>query len=69
MSLPAPEPTAIPEETIRLARTISPKGTVYMQIRDQLGLIYENQVFADLFSTRGQPAEAPWRLALVWSAW
>ncbi len=65
MSLPAPEPTAIPEETIRLARTISPKGTVYMQIRDQLGVIYENQVFADLFSTRGQPAEAPWRLMLV----
>ena len=36
-----------------------------MQIRDQLGVIYENQSFADLFSTRGQPAEAPWRLMLV----
>jgi transposase len=55
----------IPEETARLARTICPKGTLYMQIRDQLGPIYENQVFASLFSRRGQPAEAPWRLAVV----
>lgn len=65
MSLPLPEQNAIPEETARLARTINPKGTLYMQIRDQLGLIYENQQFASLFSTRGKPAEAPWGLALV----
>lgn len=65
MSLPPSEPDTIPEETVRLARTICPEGTLYMQIRDQLGVIYENQSFADLFSTRGQPAEAPWRLALV----
>src|SRR6266700_5237620 len=65
MSLPPAESAAIPEETARLARTICPKGTLYMQIRDQLGPIYENQLFADLFSRRGQPAEAPWRLALI----
>src|SRR2546429_6057978 len=65
MSLPPAESAAIPEETARLARTICPKGTLYMQIRDQLGPIYENQLFAPLFSRRGQPAEAPWRLALV----
>ena len=65
MSLPLPGPDTIPEETARLARTICPKGTLYMHIRDQLGIISENQSFADLFSTRGQPAEAPWRLALV----
>jgi transposase len=65
MSLPPPGPDAIPEETVCLARTINPKGTLYMQIRDQLGVIYENQSFASLFPTRGQPAEAPWRLALV----
>ena len=65
MSLPLPGPDTIPEETARLARTICPKGTLYMHIRDQLGIIYETQSFADLFSTRGQPAEAPWRLALV----
>ncbi len=65
MSLPLPGPDTIPEETARLARTICPKGTLYMHIRDQLGIIYENRSFADLFSTRGQPAEAPWQLALV----
>jgi transposase len=58
-------PCSIPEETVRLARTICPKGTLYMHIRDQLGAIYEDQSFTDLFSTRGQPAEAPWRLVLV----
>jgi transposase len=67
MSLPLPGPDSIPEETARLARTICPKGTLYMRIRDQLGVIYENQSFASLFSTRGQPAEAPWRLALGYS--
>jgi transposase len=30
-----------------------------------LGTIYEDEQFADLFPQRGQPAEAPWRLALV----
>jgi hypothetical protein len=65
MSLPPSGSVSIPEETARLARTICPKGTLYMRIRDQLGVIFENHLFAPLFSPRGQPAEAPWRLALV----
>jgi transposase len=36
-----------------------------MRMRDEIGAIYEDGAFASLFSTRGQPAEAPWRLALV----
>jgi len=36
-----------------------------MQMRDELGSIYEDKSFADLFPNNGQPAEAPWRLALV----
>src|SRR5215469_6125054 len=36
-----------------------------MQMRDELGTSYEDTDFADLFPSRGQPAEAPWRLALV----
>src|SRR5215470_4873162 len=55
MSLPPPGPDAIPEETARLARAICQEGTLYMRIRDQLGVIYENQSFVSLFSTRGQP--------------
>ncbi len=36
-----------------------------MQLRDTLGAIYTDEAFADLFPPHGQPALAPWRLALV----
>jgi transposase len=36
-----------------------------MQMRGVLGSIYTDEDFADLFPKDGQPAEAPWRLALV----
>jgi transposase len=36
-----------------------------MRMRDELGSIYQDQHFEDLFPKRGQPAEAPWRLALI----
>ncbi len=42
-----------------------PRGNVIMQVRDTLGTIYTDEAFADLFPTHGQPALAPWRLALV----
>src|SRR4030095_1663749 len=37
----------------------------YIKMRDEFGTFFENAQFADLFPKRGQPAEAPWRLALV----
>ena len=55
----------VPEETARIARAAYPRGNIYLQLRDTLGTIYEDEQFADLFPQRGQPAEAPWRLALV----
>jgi transposase len=60
--LPIP---AIPEETARVVRACFPHGTLVVQLRDALGTLYSDEDFADLFPTRGQPAEAPWRLALV----
>ena len=36
-----------------------------IQVRDTLGTIYTDEVFAALFPPHGQPAFAPWRLALV----
>jgi transposase len=36
-----------------------------MKMRDEFGSIYDDEQFASLFPERGQPAEAPWRLALV----
>jgi transposase len=36
-----------------------------MTMRDQLGAIFEDEDFAHLFPSRGQPAMTPWRLALL----
>src|SRR2546421_3063682 len=55
----------IPEETARVARAANRKGTLAMWLRDELGAIYTDEEFADLYPERGQPALAPWRLALV----
>jgi len=55
----------IPEETARVARAAFPDGTTAMRVRDGLGTIYQDEAFVALFSARGRPAEAPWRLALV----
>ena len=55
----------IPEETRRVAHAAFPKGTLYLTLRDPLSPFYKDEGFASLFSPYGQPAEAPWRLALV----
>jgi transposase len=55
----------VPEGTARVARAAFPRGNVYLRMRDELGAVYEDRDFAALFPARGQPAEAPWRLALV----
>src|SRR5579859_2807641 len=61
-----PDPIGpVPEETARVAQAAFPRGTAWMRLRDVLGPIYEDAMFAQLFSQRGRPAEAPWRLALV----
>lgn len=61
-----PEPLdRVPEETARVARAVFPNGNVYMRMRDAFGPLYTDEAFAPLFPRRGQPAEAPGRLALV----
>jgi transposase len=61
-----PEPIRpVPEQTARVARAALPKGTTYTRMRDELGVIWHDEDFAGLFPSRGQPALAPWRLALV----
>ncbi len=67
MSLKPQGINPVPEETARIACAAYPKGNVYMHMRDELGTIYEDESFAHLFPNNGQPAEAPWRLALVTS--
>jgi transposase len=63
MSLHAEPVGPVPDETARVARVAFPKGNVYMQMRDVLGVIYDDASFRPLFAARGRPAESPWRLA------
>src|SRR5919201_6758243 len=65
MSLHPQATYPVPEETQRVARAAFPRGNIYTQVADRLGPIYHDTRFAVLFPTRGQPAEAPARLALA----
>ena len=65
MSLRPTALTPIPEETARVARAAFPKGTLFMRIRDDLGTIFQDEMFAAVYPSCGQPTLAPWRLALV----
>src|SRR6195952_4519598 len=55
----------VPEDTTRVAQTAFRRGNPYLLLRDHLGPIFADTAFADLYPARGQPAYAPWRLALV----
>jgi transposase len=53
MSLqPRPIPT-VPEETARIAQAAFPKRSTFMRMRDELGAIFSDEQFAELFSNRG----------------
>lgn len=65
MSLKPSVLEAVPEETARVARAAFPKGNIYLAMRDELGIAFSDNDFAELFPRRGQPAFAPWRLALI----
>jgi transposase len=65
MSLHPDATYPIPEDTQRVARAAFPRGNLYMQVADRLGNLYHDAQCAALFPRRGQPAEAPARLALV----
>ncbi len=55
----------VPEHTIRVARAAFPKGNPYLTLRDQLGVIFHDDDFVDLYPETGQPGLSPWRLAWV----
>ena len=55
----------IPEDTVLIAKQVFRKGNPIIQMRDVLGTVFTDDQFADLYPLNGQPAYAPWRLALV----
>lgn len=65
MSLSFEPISPVPPETARVAKAAFPKGNAYLTLRDELGPIFGDADFASLFSTTGQPAVPPWRLALI----
>src|SRR6478672_3673499 len=44
----------VPEETARIARAAFCKGNLLMRIRDEIGVLYDDQMFTSLYDARGQ---------------
>jgi transposase len=65
MSMQPKGPGEIPAETVRVTRAAFPKGSLAIRVRDELGPLFTDEEFADLFPARGKPAWSPGRLALV----
>ena len=65
MSLKPTPIDPVPEETARVAGPAFRRGNPLLKLRDELGTIFADADFADLFPKRGQPGLPPWRLALV----
>lgn len=55
----------VPEITARVARAAFPGGNIYIWITDELGQIYQDENFVNLYAERGQPGWSAWRLAMV----
>ena len=65
MCLHPTSPPVVPANTVSVARLAFPRGNLLLTLRDGLGPVFDDARFAHLFPTKGQPAQAPWRLALV----
>ena len=65
MSLHPRRPDPIPDDTAYIARAAFPAGNLYLRMRDALDVLVQDEDLGRLFPVHGQPAEAPWRLALV----
>jgi transposase len=63
---PQPWPE-IPQATVRAARAAARKGDypLAMRVRDELGELFADAEFAEVFGARGRPGWSPGRLALV----
>jgi transposase len=65
MSLPRDGVHPVPMETARIAHAAFPDGNVYLRLRDELGTLFNDEMFTAIYASEGQPALHPWQLALV----
>jgi transposase len=62
---PQPIP-AVPALTAAAVHAAFPKGNIYVDLRAEFGILFDDSLFLDLYAATGHPvAVAPWRLALV----
>jgi transposase len=56
----------VPEATAAAVKAAFPKGNLYLDLHEELGSLYRDDLFADFYADRGHPVEiAPWRLAMA----
>src|SRR5256885_8349144 len=55
----------VTRQTVLVARAAFPDGSLAMAARDELGEVFDDELFAEAFGVRGAPAESPGALALV----
>ena len=65
MSLRIDNEKGIPSQTVEVARSAFPGGNIYITLREEFGTIFQDEEFQKLYPRHGQPAETPWRLALI----
>ena len=56
MSLKPSVVASVPKATARVARAAFPKGNLYLSMRENLGTLFEDVDFTDLYPRHGQPA-------------
>jgi hypothetical protein len=52
MSLPRQQIPPVPPATAHVAQVAFPTGNVYLQMRDELGSFYDDELFATLYAAR-----------------
>jgi transposase len=55
----------VPDETARVARAALSADHPDLRLADELGTLFNDELFQRFYPTHGQPALSPWRLALV----
>ncbi|MGP3921524.1 IS1182 family transposase [Nonomuraea sp. 10N515B] len=65
MSLDPQSLHEVPELTRRVARAAFPKESLAIRLRDSLGQVFDDALFAEAFPADGRPAASPGALAMV----
>ncbi len=65
MRLPRDGLQPVPVETARVAHAAVPDGNVCLRLRDEVGTLFDDELFTAVYSMEGQPALHRWQLALV----